>query len=125
MSGQLEGIESGSRDIPVWRFTMKRYPAIVVALCAFGALLAAQAARPATESSVVQVDRTLGAAFDKGDRATENKLLDAEFTWIDTDGIMYERPDALRAALKPLVPNSSDVKTIEHKYGNGKVVWIQ
>jgi hypothetical protein len=93
-------------------------------------LLAAQTGKPATDGSALQADRALGAAFEKGNTATVNKLLDAEFTWIDTDGIMWERPDALRAGLKPLVPNASpnagsDVKTIEHKYANGKVVWIQ
>jgi hypothetical protein len=73
----------------------------------------------------VQADHALGAAFEKGDSAAVNKLLDAEFTWIDTDGIMYERPDVLRAGLKPLIPNAADVKTIEHKYAGGKVVWVQ
>jgi hypothetical protein len=38
---------------------------------------------------------------------------------------MYERPDALRAGLKPLISNGGDVKTIEHKYAGGKVVWVQ
>jgi hypothetical protein len=113
---------------------MKRYLALALVLCAVSVgLLAAQTGKPAAaaaEGSAVQADRALGAAFEKGNSATVNKLLDAEFTWIDTDGIMWERPDALRAGLKPLVPNAGpnaggDVKTIEHKYANGKVVWIQ
>jgi hypothetical protein len=100
-------------------------------LCAVSVgLLAAQAGKPAAaDDSAVQADRALGAAFETGNSATVNKLLDAEFTWIDTDGIMWERPDVLRAGLKPLVPNASpnasNVKTIAHKYANGKVVWIQ
>ena len=106
---------------------MKRLFAFTLVLCAvFAGLLAARPRRwPPPETSAVQADRALGAAFEKGDSAAVNKLLDAEFTWIDTDGIMYERPDALRAGLKPLVPNASDVKTIEHKYADGKVVWVQ
>jgi hypothetical protein len=107
---------------------MKRLLAVAVVLCAgFACLLAARTTRlaAAAETSAVQADRALGAAFEKGDVAAVNKLLDAEFTWIDTDGIMYERPDALRAGLRPLVPNASDVKTIEHKYAGGKVAWVQ
>ena len=38
------------------------------------------------------------------------KLLDPEFTWIDTDGIMWAREDALRAGLKQLVPSGADVQ---------------
>jgi hypothetical protein len=101
---------------------MKRYLAVALVLCAVsGGLRAAQTGKPAAaaDDSAVQADRALGAAFEKGNSATVNKLLDAEFTWIDTDGIMWERPDALRAGLKPLVPNASDVKTLEHKYANG------
>jgi hypothetical protein len=107
---------------------MRKYLTVVVVLCAVSVgLLAAQANKPgsAGSDSAVQADRQLSAAFEKGDSATVNKLLDAEFTWIDTDGIMLERPDVLRANLKPLLPITSDVKTIEHKYANGKVVWIQ
>jgi len=107
---------------------MKRYVFVALVLCGLSVgLLAAQTAKPAasTDSAAVQADRALGVAFAKGDSTTVNKLLDAEFTWIDTDGIMWERPDVLRAGLKPLVPNASDVKTLEHKYAKGKVAWIQ
>ena len=107
---------------------MKRYLAVTAVL--FAALSVSFAARPArltaaAETSAVQADRALGAAFEKGNSAEVNKLLDAEFTWIDTDGIMWERPDVLRAGLKPLIPNAADVKTLEHKYAGGKVVWVQ
>jgi hypothetical protein len=107
---------------------MKRLFAFALVLCAgLAGLLAARTTKltAAVETSAVQADRALGEAFEKGNSAAVNKILDAEFTWIDTDGIMYERPDALRAGLKPLIPNAGDVKTIEHKYAGGKVVWVQ
>jgi hypothetical protein len=107
---------------------MKRFFALTIVLCAaFAGLPITRTMQPvaAAETSAVQADHALGAAFEKGDSAAVNKLLDAEFTWIDTDGIMYERPDVLRAGLKPLIPNAADVKTIEHKYAGGKVVWVQ
>jgi len=105
---------------------MKRYLAIAFALCSVSAgLVAAQTKAPETNpnDAVVKADQALVAAFYKGDKATINKYLDADFSWIDTDGIMWARPDVLRAGLKPLVPVASDVKITEHKYG--KVVWIQ
>ncbi|HVB55893.1 MAG TPA: hypothetical protein VNE63_05595 [Candidatus Acidoferrales bacterium] len=105
---------------------MRRYLAIALGLCTVAAgLVAAQASKSAAtaDDAVVQADRALAAAYAKGDNATVNKLLDADFTWIDTDGIMWERPDVLRAGLKPLVPMTSETKITEHKYG--KVVWIQ
>ena len=104
---------------------MKSYVAIALMLCALSAgLVAAQTKRPAGDDAVVQADRALVAAFEKGDKATVNKLLDADFSWIDTDGIMWAREDALRAGLKPLVPTGNDVKITEFKYGS-KVAWIQ
>jgi hypothetical protein len=110
---------------------MKRYLVGALALCGvFVGVLAAQTGKPAAaaDDSAIQADRALGAAFEKGDRAAVERLLDAEFTWIDTDGIMMERRDALRAGYKPLVPNTSplnDIKTLEHKYAHGKVAWVQ
>jgi hypothetical protein len=105
---------------------MKRYISIVVVFCAVSAgLVAAQTKQTDANAkdAVVQADQALVAAFYKGDKVTVNKYLDADFSWIDTDGIMWAREDALRAGLKPLVPVASDVKITEHKYG--KVVWIQ
>lgn len=77
----------------------------------------------AADDPVIQKDRTLVRALEKGDKAAADQLLDPDFTWIDTDGVMWAKEDAFRAGLKPLVPSGSDVKIIEHKYG--KVVWIQ
>src|SRR5258708_35144725 len=106
---------------------------LIVALAPCGVSVgvwAAQTGKPAAAAgdSAIQADRALGAAFEKGDRAAVDRLLDAEFTWIDTDGIMLERRDALRAGYKTLVPSASplnDIKTLEHKYAHGKVVWVQ
>jgi hypothetical protein len=90
-----------------------------------GGVVAALSTKPAAaaDDAIVQADHTLVAALEKGDQAAANKLLDADFTWIDADGIMWAKDDASRAGLKPLVPNAADVAIVEHKYG--KVVWIQ
>jgi hypothetical protein len=104
---------------------MKRTVVMAIALCAVTAgLAAAQATKPAAgDDPVLKADRALVAALDKGDRHALDKMLDPELMWIDKEGIMWFREDAYQAGLKSLVPNASDVKVTEHKYG--KVVWIQ
>jgi hypothetical protein len=107
---------------------MKRFlPCAFATLAIFAGLLALRTDKPAAaadkDDAVIQADRAVVAAFEKGDNAALKKLLDEDFTWIDTDGIMWERPDVYRAALKPLVHLTADTKITELKYG--KVIWIQ
>jgi len=107
---------------------MKRYLLLAFAMFSMLAgLLILQtnktASAAATDDAVVQADRAVVAAFEKGDNPALKKLLDEDFTWIDTDGIMWERPDVYRAGLKPLVHLTGDTKITELKYG--KVIWIQ
>jgi hypothetical protein len=75
------------------------------------------------DDPVATTDKAFVQAYEKGDMATVKKYLDADFTWIDTDGVLYFKDDAVALGLKPLVPSGADVKIVEHKYG--KVVWIQ
>ena len=70
---------------------MKRYAVIALTLCAISASLVLAQSKPAsTDDAALKADRALAAAYEKGDKATVNKLLDADFTWIDTDGIMWK-----------------------------------
>src|ERR1700730_5651882 len=103
---------------------MKRWIVNVVGMVSLG-VAAAMSAGPAraADDAIVQADHSLVQALEKGDKAAANKLLDPDFTWIDSQGILWYKDDAFRAGLKPLIPNGSDVKITEHKYG--KVVWIQ
>lgn len=75
------------------------------------------------DDPVVQADRALVQALEKGNRAVAEKLLDVDFSWIDSQGVMWAKEDAFRAGLKPLVGSDDDIKITEHKYG--KVIWIQ
>jgi len=97
--------------------------AFVVSICA--SLLVVVPSKPiaAADDEVVTADRALAEAFEKGDKATIQKWLDPEFTWIDADGIMWPLREALEAGIKPIVPSSGEVRVVEHKYGN--VVWVQ
>jgi hypothetical protein len=89
------------------------------------ALVAAAALSAATDAGdpLVATDRAFVQAYEKGNMAAVKKYLDADFTWIDTDGVFYSKDDALALGVKLLVPSGGDVKIVEHKYG--KVVWIQ
>src|SRR5271169_5445136 len=89
-------------------------------------LVATLASVPATaaDDAVVAADKAVAAALAKGDKVAANKWLDADFSWIDSEGIMWAKDDAFRAELKPLVTDGDDIKVTEHRYGKS-VVWIQ
>ena len=89
-------------------------------------LMATLASRPAAaaDDAIVTADKAVTTALAHGDKVSASKWLDPDFTWIDSEGIMWAKTDAFRAGLKPLVPADADTKIIEHKYGKS-VVWIQ
>src|SRR6202166_2478457 len=89
-------------------------------------LMATLAGVPATaaDDAVVTADKAVVAALAKGDKGGANKWMDQDFSWIDSEGIMWAKEDAFRGGLKPLVAAGDDVKITEHKYGKS-VVWIQ
>ena len=104
---------------------MKRYLAVMFVLCLGSAgLVLAQTKPSPAEDAVVKADRALGMAYAKGDTSAVEKMLDPDFSWIDTDGIMTERTDVLRVGLKPLVPMTAETKVWAHMYGNNKVAWV-
>ncbi len=99
---------------------------LAVLAIAFVGLTAAVASMPAAvgDDPVATADKTVVAALAKGDKVAAEKWLDPDFSWIDSEGIMWAKEDAFRAELKPLVVSGEDIKVTEHKYGKS-VVWIQ
>ena len=99
---------------------------VLIVGTAWAGSIATLASRPAAaaDDAVVRADKAVVAALAKGDKVAANKWLDPDFTWIDSEGIMWAKTDAFRAGLKPLVAVGTDTKIIEHKYGKS-VVWIQ
>jgi hypothetical protein len=73
---------------------------------------------------VATADKALMMAFEKGDKAALNKYLDADFTWIDREGVMVFRSDALALGMKPLVCQGEGIEIVEHPYGD-QMVWLQ
>lgn len=92
--------------------------------CASAMAMLAAIPAAAVDDAVVSADKTLAAALSKGDKTNANKWLDPDFSWIDSEGIMWAKEDAFRAEIKPLMEWSDNVKVTEHKYGKS-VVWIQ
>lgn len=95
----------------------------VAVFCGAMALMLAVTSRPAAaqDDPVLQADHAVIDALSKGDTQAANKLLDRDFSWIDSEGIMWAKEDAFRAKMKPLVTDYG--KVVEHKYG--KVVFLQ
>jgi hypothetical protein len=95
--------------------------------------LAAADADPA----VMQVDRQFVQAVAKGDAEALGKMLDADFTWTDTEGKTLTAEEVLRAVPKDALGDESGVEVSERTYGQvgavnasrGKVhilrLWIQ
>ena len=99
------------------RFTMAGVVISVLALLSSGRARAA-------DDPVLAADKALMAAFEKGDKGALEKYLDPDFTWIDHDGVMVFRSDALALGMKPLVGEGEGVEIVKHPYGD-QVVWLQ
>jgi ketosteroid isomerase-like protein len=87
----------------------------------FGAspLVAAEA-----DPAVMQADRQFVQAAAKGDVATLGKMLDADFTWTDTDGQTLTGEEVLRALPKDALGDESGVEVRERTYGQVGAVHV-
>lgn len=90
-----------------------------------GVAVALGTSKPASaeDDPVVKADRAVVQALQKGDRAAAEKLLDVDFSWVDSQGVMWATDEAFDAGIKPLIPDAGAATITEHKYG--KVVYIQ
>ena len=101
---------------------MKRF--FTFALVAGMAQIAAAGAQTAPQSDVVKADEAVTKALLSGDKATIDRMLDTDFSWIDPDGIYYAtKAEAFAHGMKPLVGAGADVKVLEHRYG--KLVYVE
>ena len=97
---------------------------LAVALIGAGTAVILARTPVGSEDAVATADKAAIAALAKGDKMTAEKWLDPDFSWIDSEGIMWAKEDAFRDGLKPLVATGDEVQVTEHKYGKS-VVWIQ
>ena len=69
------------------------------------------------DPAALQADREFVRAAAKGDQEAVGKLLDAEFTWIDSQGKTYTKSEAL-TALPQLAVSEDNGANVEHRtYG--------
>ena len=91
---------------------MKRSPTsalgIAILLCSnFLSTFGGNGITAAQESSALQADREFVQAAAKGDIPSVARLLDADFTWTDTDGKTLSRADVLGSRPTPALGNES------------------
>lgn len=97
---------------------------LAIALAAGAAASGAAQAQTAPQDELTRMDATLTQALMSGDRMAASKMLDAEFSWIDPNGMYYPTTaEAFRHGMKPIVGVGDDVKVLEHNYN--KVVYIE
>ncbi|HET6928684.1 MAG TPA: nuclear transport factor 2 family protein [Candidatus Acidoferrum sp.] len=75
-----------------------------------------------SDAAVMQADRAFVQAAAKGDAASLGKMVDAEFTWTDSEGKTLTREEVLRAVPKNALGDESGVEVSERTYGQVRAV---
>ncbi|MGA2216197.1 MAG: DUF4440 domain-containing protein [Bryobacteraceae bacterium] len=73
------------------------------------------AAQP--DQVMLQADRAFVEAAARADKPVLEKLLDADFTWTDSDGKTLTKADVLRDPPKPAITNQNDAQLKQYAYG--------
>ncbi|HVB55100.1 MAG TPA: nuclear transport factor 2 family protein [Candidatus Acidoferrales bacterium] len=77
-----------------------------------------------SQEAVLQADHALTQVFDRADKAEVEKLLDADFTWIFSDGRDEARADIQQTLPKPILEQQSGSKVTERTYGQIALVAV-
>ena len=88
----------------------------------FASIKTAIAAVPEDEQAVVQMDRSFVQAAGSGDARAIGALLDANFTWIDPDGIISSREQLLQNA--GAISSAKDDANYLKTYNYGEVAGV-
>ena len=73
----------------------------------------------------LRADRALLAALAKGDTSTVAALLDDEFTWVDFNGRIFDKTQALSALPKPPLGDETGLKPTWHDHGEVATVAVE
>ena len=87
---------------------------------AFGGMLAVLTSRPAVAADdqvILQADHDLIKSIATGDKKTVANLLDADFTWTDSDGRTQTRADVLKSVPKPALGDETGADVQRRPYG--------
>lgn len=101
---------------------MRRFATRALAVgVAFGGMLVALASKtvPAAEDdqAVLQADHALVQALGKADKTAVGELLDANFTWTDSDGKTQDKAQVLQALPALAIGDQSGLDVKERTYG--------
>lgn len=101
---------------------MRRFATRALAVgVAFGGMLVALASKtvPAAEDdqAVLQADHALVQAIGKADKTAVGELLDANFTWTDSDGKTQDKAQVLQALPALAIGDQSGLDVKERTYG--------
>jgi hypothetical protein len=69
------------------------------------------------DQAMLEADRAFVEAARKGDKPALEKLLDADFTWTDSDGKTRTKAQVLLDPPKPAIANEKDVQSKQYAYG--------
>lgn len=91
--------------------------AIAALLVVLSVVPAKSAADTSAEKAMLQADRAFVAAVAKNDKASLAKLLDADFTWTDSDGKTQKKSEVLANIPKPGIADPAMAKLKDYTYG--------
>ena len=101
--------------MPLFRILTLTTAAVWIGLC--GGASAGSAADQAAEQEMLQADRAFVTAVAKADKPTLTKILDADFSWTDSDGRTLKRSEILETLPKPGVTDESGAASKHYLYG--------
>jgi len=101
------------------QFLHRGLHAIGIGLCAVAAFLTGAAVAADDEQVVLQSDQALGRAIGSGERGGADRLLDADFTWVASEGKLQTRAQVLENL--PGVANA-EIEAQARVYGRSAIV---
>jgi len=108
---------------PLGESALKKFSTVALVAAFFcGSVAAARATQDAAsgdDQAVLQADKALIQAIGKADKNTLERLLDAEFMWIDSNGKSQTRAQVLRNLPTPA---NTDIESQARTYGKSAVV---
>ena len=79
----------------------------------------------APDADVMHADRALIAALAKGDAGAAAALLDDDFTWVDFNGRILDKPQVVSVLPKPPLGDESGLMPAVHRYGEVASIAIE
>jgi len=106
----------------VKRFSTSVFAASYLVCGMLASTLGQHGVAAADEPTALQADHEFVQAAAKGDSATVGKLLDAEFTWTNTEGRTYSHADVLSSLPKPALGGEAGVNQVRQAHSQVEAI---